>query len=194
MPRHELPRTPKGFRQPGSGRKKGTPNKISVELRTLVSQLLTDTDYQFRLRRDFRRRKVHPTIESLIWAYHLGKPSQPIAMTGSMTLDVNAKLEEERRVFAMLDIGDLEQLAADSQALVNRAFKLANIANPDGQVPQDVVVGTLPDKDPSETLGISPESDKQPYVDSELDFPKDQNSVSDNEIADSDHDTSSRHE
>ena len=58
---------PKGDRFPGSGRKKGTPNRISVELKTLGRELTTDIAYQHKLREDFRRRRVHPTIEALIW-------------------------------------------------------------------------------------------------------------------------------
>ena len=84
----------------------------------------TDAAYQRKLRDDFRRRKVHPTIEALIWTYHLGKPTHSIAVSGSMAFDVQARLDEERRVFASLDIHDLEQLAAESQALVDKAFAM----------------------------------------------------------------------
>ena len=38
------------------------------------SQLVSDPAYQHKLRDDFRRRRVHPSIEVLIWNYHLGKP------------------------------------------------------------------------------------------------------------------------
>ena len=122
MPRTPPPIWPKGTRPPNSGRKPGTPNRISVEVKQLVSQLVNDVAYQHQLRRDFRRRKVHPTIEALIWSYHLGRPTQPIAVTASVHVD--ARLDEERRVFAMLDVSDLEQLAAESQALVDRALAL----------------------------------------------------------------------
>jgi hypothetical protein len=84
MPRYQLPRTPKGFRQPGSGRAKGTPNRISVEIRTFVSKLVNNAHYQAKLRRDFMARKIHPSIESLVWTYHLDKPTQPIAVSGTL--------------------------------------------------------------------------------------------------------------
>ena len=125
MPRYQLPPTPKGFRQPGSGRKKGQRNKITIEVRELVSQLVNDPAYQFKLRRDFYRRKVHPTIEALIWAYHLGKPTQPVAMAAGLSVEVNARLEEERRIFEQLDLADLELLAEESQRLVDRAVSLS---------------------------------------------------------------------
>ena len=113
------------MRHPGAGRKKGQINRITVEARTLVSQLVGNPNYQHKLRRDFELRKVHPTIESLVWQYHLGKPTQPVNIQGGLSIDIDARLDEERRVFASLDIADLEQLAAESQALVDRAFQLA---------------------------------------------------------------------
>src|SRR5262245_218331 len=133
MPRKPPPAPAKGTRHPGAGRQKGTPNRISVEARTLVSQLVTDPAYQHRLRADFKVRRVHPTIESLIWQFHIGKPAQPINVSGSMALDVAGRLEEERRIFAQLDVRDLEQLAAESQALVDRAVALARIAANGGE-------------------------------------------------------------
>ena len=123
MPRYQLPPTPKGFRQPGSGRPKGQPNKISIEVRQLVAQLVNDAAYQRKLRADFRKRKVHPTIEALVWAYHLGRPKQALDLTA--TVDVNARLEEEKRIFAQLDLADMELLAAESQRLVDRATQLS---------------------------------------------------------------------
>src|SRR5215203_4872971 len=100
MPAKPPPAPPKGTRHPGAGRKPGTPNRITVEARTLVSELVGNPNYQRKLRIDFERRKVHPTIESLIWTYHLGKPTQPIAMSGGLALDVTALLAEAREVFA----------------------------------------------------------------------------------------------
>ena len=130
----------------------------------LVSELLTNENYQHKLRRDFTRRKVHPAIESMLWSYHLGKPAQPIEMSGGLALDVNARIAEERRVFAQLDITDLEQLAAESQALVNRAFALAKVAEGGHATPQDIVVEAKPENPPSESLAITPESNNGSYV------------------------------
>ena len=50
--------------------------------------------YQTKLRDDFRRRRVHPTIEALIRSCHLGKPTQPIALNGSMALEAEWGLTE----------------------------------------------------------------------------------------------------
>lgn len=158
MPRKLPPAPAKGTRHPGAGRAKGTPNRLTVEARLLCGQLVTNAAYQHKLRRDFERRKVHPAIETLVWSYHLGKPSQPVELSGGLALDVNARLEEEKRIFATLDIRDLEQLAAESQALVNRAVELAQIAGNKGPIPQDVVVDAKPESLPSESLGKPAES------------------------------------
>ena len=94
MPRKPPPSWPKGTRLPNSGRKKGTTNRRSVEVKALVSQLVNDVAYQHKLRADFRRRKVSPAIEALIWSYHLGKPTQTLDLTA--TVDVNARLRRRR--------------------------------------------------------------------------------------------------
>jgi hypothetical protein len=147
-PPKQLENPPKGTRTPGSGRKPGTLNRVSVQAKVLVGELVTDVAYQSKLRRDFKARKVHPAIETLVWSYHLGKPNQPVELSGGLAIDVNARIEEERRVFAQLDIADLEQLAAESQNLVNRAYQLAKTAG----TPLDIVVEAEPAKHPSETL------------------------------------------
>jgi hypothetical protein len=134
---------PKGQRYPGSGRVKGTPNRVSVELKTLVSELVNDAAYQHRLRQDFQRRRLHPTIEALVWAYALGKPRQDIQVSGS--LDITARVEEERRIFAQLDLPELEALAARSQALIDEATATVKARN-GGELP--VIEGTFaPQKD-----------------------------------------------
>ena len=163
MPRKPPPRAPKGTRF-GKGRAKGTPNRVTVEARILVSELVNNPQYQYKLRRDFTARKVHPTIESLVWAYHIGKPTQPIAVSGSMTVDVHAQLAEERRILATLDLSDLERFANESQAIVNKALELAQIAQNQTPIPQDVVVEALPDKAPSESLAIMAGSNNERSV------------------------------
>jgi hypothetical protein len=123
MPKKAPPIWPKGTRPPNSGRVRGTPNKVSAEARALVSQLVNNPTYQRRLRRDFELRKVHPTIESLVWQFHLGRPRQDITLDA--TVNVSARYDEERRAFLQLDVADIEQLANESQRLVDRAIELA---------------------------------------------------------------------
>ena len=88
-----------------------------------MSQLVNDVAYQHQL----RARLPAPEGASDHRSADLElsprpRPPQPIAVTASVHVD--ARLDEERRVFAMLDVSDLEQLAAESQALVDRALAL----------------------------------------------------------------------
>ena len=142
MPRKPPPVWPKGTRPPNSGRVKGTPNRISIEVRELVAQLMNDAAYQFKLRADFRRRKLHPTIEALIWSYHLGKPKQIVDLTASVNVD--ARIEEERRAFAALDIRDMKALAEQSQQLVDRALGLSRARMAAVSVPQPAEIDSEP--------------------------------------------------
>jgi hypothetical protein len=156
MPRTHKVVTPKGQRYPGSGVKKGYVKPVTVEARMLVTQLVNDAGYQARLRRDFALRRLHPTIEALVWAYALGKPKQELQLSGS--IDIHARIEEERRIFAQLDLPELEALAARSQALIDEATATVQARN-GGELPQDVVVEAEVVKTTPETLEFSAGSD-----------------------------------
>ena len=115
---------PKGSpKVPGSGRRRGTRNRRTVAAFALASELMNDVEYQYRFRRDFTRRRVHPSIETLIWHYVAGKPKESIQMTGS--IDFSERLEAERELF-----GKLERRAAGgnrggARALVDRVMVMA---------------------------------------------------------------------
>ena len=118
--RRPPPPHPRGTpRTPGSGRKRGTPNRKTVELRQLMGALAGDVDYQERFSRAFRRRRLHPSTEKRVWEYAIGKPKEQIEM--SATLSMDARLAAERELFARWTSTQLEELAAESQALVDRA-------------------------------------------------------------------------
>jgi len=124
MPRKPPPPHSKGApRTPGSGRKKGTPNRRTVELRALITALLNDVDYQHRLRDDFRKRRVHPSTEVRVWEYIVGKPKEKIEVSADVTM--NEKLATERELLRQLDLWQLEALAAESQALMDKALAMA---------------------------------------------------------------------
>ena len=121
--RRPPPPHPRGTpRTPGSGRKRGTQNRKTVELRQLMGALAGDVDYQKKLRHAFVKRRLHPATEMRVWEYVAGKPKEQIEM--SATLSMDARLAAERELFAQLDITQLEELAAESQALVDRAAAL----------------------------------------------------------------------
>ncbi len=88
MPRKPPPPHEKGApRTPGSGRKKGTPNKKTVALRELMAALAGDVFYQEKLREDFRRRRVHPAVELRVWEYAVGSPKQQIEVSADVTMN-----------------------------------------------------------------------------------------------------------
>ena len=125
MPRTLPPPHPRGApRTPGSGRRRGTPNRRTVEARQLCSDLVHDVRYQARLLHDFIRRRVHPSVEQMLWHYAIGRPEQRIELRGGLT--VNQRLIAEREfIRANLDLEALEALAAESQALIDRAVETA---------------------------------------------------------------------
>jgi hypothetical protein len=125
MPRKLPPPHPRGKpRTPGSGRRRGTPNRKTVELRALMGVLAGDVDYQRRLISDFRRRRVHPTIEALVWAHVVGKPTDRVQL--SADLRMNQRLDREVELFSRLSVEQMEEIAVESQALVDRLIALTS--------------------------------------------------------------------
>jgi hypothetical protein len=132
MPRIPPPH-PKGApKTPGSGRKKGTPNKKTIALRELMAALSGDVYYQEKLLKDFRTRRVHPSVEVRVWEYALGKPMDRVAVSANVTMDERLDAEAER--LRWLDLPTLERLAAETQALMDRAFA-ASEAKRQGALP-----------------------------------------------------------
>ena len=84
--------------------------------------LAGDVEYKHRLREDFRRRRVHPTVETLVWSHVIGKPTERVQLSADVTM--NQKLEEERELFSHLSIQQMEEIAAESQALVDKALAM----------------------------------------------------------------------
>lgn len=170
------PPCPKGERTPGSGRKPGTPNKVSVAFRVLIGQMVEDPFYQHKLREDFRKRKVHPTVEALVWAYHIGKPKTEIELSGN--LELSQRFENDRERLRGLSLEELEALAEESQAVIDRAFDRAMGGAYLQPLPQDVVVEALDSKADAELpakdrgsdngsfVNLVPESDTDPASDS----------------------------
>lgn len=95
-------------RTPGSGRKKGTPNRRTTELRALMASLVNDIDYQYRLREDFRRRRIHPSTEATVWAYAVGRPTEKVEMAAQLSMD--ARFAAEREALRALNLQQLEAL------------------------------------------------------------------------------------
>jgi hypothetical protein len=136
---------------------KSKPRARAVAWRTLVDLLVTDPQYQRKLREDWRRRRVHPSVEALVWAYHAGKPREAV----DITFDLGEHFAAERDLLLGLSLGQLEALAAESEALVKRALETAR--SPQARLP-DIGVDTLQSQVAPESLGKSSGSDKEEYV------------------------------
>jgi hypothetical protein len=136
---------------------KGRPHYRSVQWRTLVDLLVNDPAYQRKLREDWRRRRVHPSIECAIWAYHAGKPRESV----DITFDLGEHFAAERDLLLGLSLGELETLAAESEALVRRALDTAR--SPQARLP-DIAVDTLQSQVTPESLDKSGGSDNQHSV------------------------------
>jgi hypothetical protein len=81
-----------------------------------------DVDYQYRLREAFRRRRVHPAVETRVWSHVIAKPTVRVQVSADVTM--NQKLDRDRELFSRLSVQQLEELAAESQALVDKLMAM----------------------------------------------------------------------
>ncbi len=63
------------------------PNKVAVEARTLCEQLVQDPAYQQRFLKRWRAGKLAARLEEMVWAYAFGKPTLPVELNASRTLE-----------------------------------------------------------------------------------------------------------
>ena len=63
---------------PRAGRPKGTPNKVTAEVRLAARGLMEDPAYLARLRRRLRAGKCAPAVECMLWHYAYGKPKDQV--------------------------------------------------------------------------------------------------------------------
>jgi hypothetical protein len=75
------PGRPKGTPKTG-GRSKGTPNKATVEVRTLCQRLIEDPEYQTRFKARLLEGALPPGVEQMVWGYAYGKPKETVELQG----------------------------------------------------------------------------------------------------------------
>ena len=77
------------------GRKKGTPNRATQEVRELAQEFLSDPAYRQNLMRRCQQGKLAPAVEVMLWQYGYGKPADKLEVTGSLTTDPSKMSDEE---------------------------------------------------------------------------------------------------
>ena len=87
------PGPPKGTRYGGRG--KGTPNKVTREVRALAQDLVGDSLYQGRLRQRLVEGELPAALESMLWAYAWGKPRDKVEGSGGREFIVRWLREDE---------------------------------------------------------------------------------------------------
>lgn len=75
------PGRPKGTPKTG-GRQKGTPNKVTVEVREMARRLVEDPEYQKNLKTRLLDGSAGPGVESMLWHYAYGKPKERVEVSG----------------------------------------------------------------------------------------------------------------
>ena len=73
-------------RGPGPGRPKGVPNKATVEVKRICTELVEDPDYRQRFRARMVAGKLPPMVEAMTWYYAFGKPKEQIDLTASVRM------------------------------------------------------------------------------------------------------------
>lgn len=69
------------WRGGGPGRAPGQPNRASREARELCRRLVADPEYRARFEQRWRNGDLAPAVETMVWAYAFGKPSQQFEVT-----------------------------------------------------------------------------------------------------------------
>jgi hypothetical protein len=69
-------RNTRGLKRGGPGRTLGVPNKATLEAKEFCRGLISDPEYQTKFVKAWRARRLPPGLESMVWSYAFGRPSQ----------------------------------------------------------------------------------------------------------------------
>ena len=67
-------------RRKTGGRRKGTPNKATREVKTFCASILERARYQRQLRERIHKGTLPHAVEAMIWHYAYGVPKQTVAV------------------------------------------------------------------------------------------------------------------
>lgn len=71
------------FQRGNTGRPKGAKNKQTVEIREMARRLVNDAAYRRALKKRLQDGELSPPMETLLWHYAYGKPSDKVEVTGA---------------------------------------------------------------------------------------------------------------
>ena len=71
-------------REKSGGRQRGSANRSTIEGRDFARRLMDDPAYRENLRERLLSGKVHPGVETMLWAYSYGKPKDHVQLSGSV--------------------------------------------------------------------------------------------------------------
>jgi hypothetical protein len=77
-----MPKNTQGLLRGGPGRKPGIPNKATLEVRAICSELVSDLDYREKFKRRLHAGRLAPAVECMVWAYAFGKPKETLEIAG----------------------------------------------------------------------------------------------------------------
>jgi hypothetical protein len=74
-------------RRKTGGRKKGTPNKATREVKQAAARLVEDRTYRANLRKRLQRGEAAPAVEVMLWHYAYGQPTKKVELEGKLSLE-----------------------------------------------------------------------------------------------------------
>lgn len=110
------------------GRKKGTPNKLSVDFRAFARDLAKDEKYRANLMQRARAGKLAPQVEVLMLQYVAGKPTDTIELHAThRSAEQIAGMSDQELRARMLELA----ASLDDSADANEAEDSPAPADPD---------------------------------------------------------------
>lgn len=68
------------------GRARGTPNRVTAEVRQACGEIVDDPAYRSHLLERARAGKLAPGVECMLWYYAKGKPREEVAVNGDASV------------------------------------------------------------------------------------------------------------
>lgn len=84
------------------GRRKGTPNKSTIDAETACAHLVDDPVYRARLAKRLRGGRLAPAVECMLWHYAKGKPVERMEVNDTSNLSSLSDAELRSRLAALL--------------------------------------------------------------------------------------------